>query len=103
MRFRVDSAKSPISHRGIRWSRQINGNSRRIRRGFEKKTFLVCDRCGFAVEVAESDCMFDVADGHAGWARAGADKVLCPECAPHYEVMIARHKVEIDDYLNNRI
>ena len=30
--------------------------------GFEKKTFLVCDRCGFAVEVAESDCMFDVAD-----------------------------------------
>ena len=71
--------------------------------GFEKKTFLVCDRCGFAVEVSESDCMFDVTDRHAGWARAGADKVLCPECAPPYEVMIARHNVEIDDYLNKRI
>lgn len=71
--------------------------------GFEKEVFLVCDRCGFAVEVAESDCMFDVADKHAGWMRAGSDKVLCQECAPPYEVMVARHGVKVDDCLNNRI
>ena len=71
--------------------------------GFEEKTFLVCDRCGFAVEVAESDYMFDIVDRHAGWARAGVDKILCPECAPPCEVMVARHRVKVDDCPNNRI
>ena len=45
--------------------------------------------------------MFDVADKHPGWTRV-RDRALCPECSPQYEVMVARHKVEIDDYLNGR-
>ncbi len=49
--------------------------------GFEKKTFLVCDRCGFAVEVSESDCMFDVANPPAAW-RTGEEPVPTRFFAP---------------------
>lgn len=69
--------------------------------GIEKKEFLVCDRCGSRVEIDEGCAMFDVAEGHPGWTHVG-DRALCPECSPQYEVMVARHKVEIDDYLNGR-
>lgn len=69
--------------------------------GIEKKTFLVCDRCGGRVEVDDAPAMFDVANKHPGWIRVGS-MALCPECSPRYEVMIARHKVEVDDYVNGR-
>lgn len=69
--------------------------------GIEKKAFLVCDRCGGRIEVDEGSVMFDVVDKHPGWTRV-RDRALCPECSPQYEVMVARHTVEIDDYLNGR-
>lgn len=69
--------------------------------GIEKKTFLVCDRCEGRVEVDDAFAMLDVANRHPGWIRVGS-MALCPECSPQYEVMIARHKVEVDDYVNGR-
>ncbi len=70
--------------------------------GIENKTVLVCDRCGCSVDVEEKSCMFGVASWPEGWKSAGKDKALCPECSPHYELLLARHKVEIDNYLNGR-
>lgn len=69
--------------------------------GIEKKAFLVCDRCGARVEIDAGSVVADVAGRHQGWTRVG-DKALCPECSPQYDVILARHKVEIDDYVNGK-
>ena len=34
--------------------------------------------------------------------HALGDVLLCPGCASGYDLMLARHKVEIDDFMNGR-
>ena len=63
---------------------------------------LICDRCGAHIPVAASSSAFDVADSLDGWVRVGADRFLCPSCAPGYDLLVARHKVELDDYVSGR-
>lgn len=71
--------------------------------GLVTKKELVCDRCGVSTEVAESFHSLSMDDLPGGWSRIDRDRVLCPECHPGYELLKARHKVELDDYLNGRI
>lgn len=63
---------------------------------------LVCDRCGAHTPVSENSSVFDVAESLDGWVRVGADRFLCPSCAPGYDLLVARHKVELDDYASGR-
>lgn len=64
------------------------------------KGFLICDRCGESVEVEEG---FNVGLDIRlidGWHCVESDRFLCPKCYPGYELMLARHKVEIEDYFS---
>lgn len=67
-----------------------------------KITMMVCDRCGASKPVDESTCMFDLRTPHEGWVRASGDRGLCPECAPGYDLLLARHKVELEDYFTEK-
>ena len=69
--------------------------------GIDKKTFVICDRCGKSIEVDDTVSLFDVSRSHEGWTRANADRILCPECSPGYELLLARHKVELEDYMSS--
>lgn len=64
------------------------------------KKMLVCDRCGESVEVGEcySGCSLD--ECPEGWHRIANDRYLCPTCYPGYDLMLARHKVEIEAYFS---
>lgn len=68
--------------------------------GLETTTKLVCDRCG-ASEPAQTETMasFELAERHPGWHAVDGKHLLCPDCAPGYELLLARHKVELDDYI----
>lgn len=63
------------------------------------KKLLECDRCGASVEVPETSVAFDVADGVPGWRRVDGERFLCPDCSPGYELLLARHRVELEDYI----
>ena len=65
------------------------------------KKALVCDRCGATVEVSDSFESMAVDEMPDGWRRIDCDRVLCPECHPGYELLRARHKVELEDYIAN--
>lgn len=67
--------------------------------GLVTKKVLECDRCGASVPVPEGAKAFDVADGMPGWARVSGDRFLCPDCSPGYDLLLARHKVELEDYI----
>lgn len=64
------------------------------------RKMLVCDRCGEALEVPETAAELDVADGRIGWALVRGDGFLCPRCSPGYETLVARHRVELEDYVD---
>lgn len=70
--------------------------------GLVTKKYLACDRCGDQVSVPASSVPFGVAESLDGWVRVGADRFLCPSCAPGYDLLVARHKVELDDYVSGR-
>ena len=61
---------------------------------------LVCDRCGASVPI-ESDgfTLFELDKTHPDWRRISGDRLLCPDCSPGYELLEARHKVELEDYI----
>ena len=65
------------------------------------KRALVCDRCGASTEVAEGFRSISMADLPEGRHRGGRDRVLCPECYPGYDLLKARHKVELEGYISN--
>lgn len=67
--------------------------------GIVTKTIIQCDRCGSSVPVPSGSVPFDVADGMDGWVRVSGDRFLCPECSPGYDLLRARHKVELEDYI----
>lgn len=67
---------------------------------FVTKRYVECDRCGASEHADEHDAEFDIAKTHPGWIRASGDRLLCPECAPGYDLLVARHKVELDEYVN---
>lgn len=63
------------------------------------KKSLVCDRCGASHEVSDG---FDEGLSRElpdGWKRIDRGRFLCPSCYPGYELMVARHKVELEDYI----
>lgn len=64
------------------------------------KKYLVCDRCGRSVEVAEALTLSVTDRLPDGWERVDGERVLCPECYPAYELMRARHKVETEEFLS---
>lgn len=67
--------------------------------GLETRKYLVCDRCGRSTEVDADATAYDATRDNAGWERTDGDRVLCPDCAPGFDLLLARHKVEIDEYL----
>lgn len=69
--------------------------------GLVTKKELVCDRCAASVEVGESFHSLSMGELPDGWHRIDHDRVLCPECRPGYELLEARHKVELEDYISN--
>lgn len=69
--------------------------------GLVTKKVLVCDRCGASADVEEGFHSISVDSLPDGWHGIGRDRVLCHECHPGYELFLARHKVEIEDYISN--
>lgn len=63
------------------------------------KKMLVCDRCGASVSVNDDSASFDIARAYPAWTRISGDRFLCPACSPGYELLISRHRVELDDYI----
>ena len=78
--------------------RHLNALSRDMPLATRK--MLVCDRCGESLEVPEAAAESDVASGHPGWLRVRGDAFLCPRCSPGYETLAARHRVELEDYID---
>lgn len=70
--------------------------------GLVTKKVLQCDRCGTSVPVAADAVAFDVASGLDGWRRIDGDRFLCPDCSPGYDLLLARHKVELEDYIGGK-
>lgn len=70
--------------------------------GLVTKNILVCDRCGASVEACEGFTSLATGEMQDGWHRIDRERVLCPECFPGYELLKARHKVELEDYVANR-
>lgn len=69
--------------------------------GLVTKKALVCDRCGACIEVGEGFHSLSLADLPDGWHAIDHDRVLCAECHPGFELLKARHKVELEDYISN--
>lgn len=67
--------------------------------GFEIKKFLTCDRCGASVRLDDAAEPFDIPASCPGWQRIDGSRALCPDCAPGYALLQARHKVELEDYV----
>lgn len=67
--------------------------------GLVTRKELVCDRCGKSVPASDGAVAVGVAGEHPGWLRIGDNRFLCPDCAPGYELLVARHKVEIEGYV----
>lgn len=70
--------------------------------GLRKISILECDRCGESITVEPDAIPFDVAHEHKGWTRLSQDRFLCPKCTEGYELIEARHKVELEDYIANK-
>ena len=69
--------------------------------GLVTKKALVCDRCGASVDVGEDFDMGLRSSMPDGWKSLDRERVLCPECYPGYELLLARHKIELEDYVSN--
>ena len=69
--------------------------------GLVTKKALACDRCGASIEVDEGFHSLSLTDLSDGRQRVDHDRVLCPECYPGYDLLKARHKVELEDYISN--
>lgn len=67
--------------------------------GLKKISVLECDRCHNSIEVEENAIPFDVTHYHEGWLRVSGDRFLCPKCSEGYELLEARHRVELEDYI----
>ena len=68
--------------------------------GIEVQRHLVCDRCGASVALGGDQlASFELMDEYPGWHRVSERVFLCPDCAQGYELLLARHKVELDDYI----
>lgn len=70
--------------------------------GLITKRALVCDRCGETVEVGANFLSLSTDEMPDGWCRIDRERVLCPECFPGYELLQARHKVELEDYIGSK-
>lgn len=68
----------------------------------KKISILECDRCGESITVEDNAIAYDVVDSHKGWKHISQDRFLCPKCAEGYELLEARHKVELEDYIANK-
>lgn len=69
---------------------------------FVTKRYVECDRCGASENADEHEDEFNPAKTHPGWMRASGYGLLCPKCAPGYDLLIARHEAELDEYVNGK-
>ena len=68
--------------------------------GFVVQKSLVCDRCGASVPVRDDKVLSsEFGQMFPGWLQVDGNRALCPDCAPGYELLKARHKVETEDYI----
>lgn len=65
------------------------------------KKYLVCDRCGCSIEVDKAFAGSSLEEMPAGWHKICGDRFLCPVCHPDYDLMMARHKVEVEDFFSH--
>lgn len=71
--------------------------------GFQVQKTLVCDRCGKSVPVAnEAVPAIEFREKFPGWAMVCGERALCPDCVPGYDLLTARHKVELEDYISGK-
>ena len=71
--------------------------------GFKDVRYAVCDRCGERVELKGGPFgSRSVESAPAGWVDAGQGRPLCPKCSPVWETLLARQRVEREDYLAAR-
>ena len=71
--------------------------------GFKTLRTLECDRCGASVPAEDAPlASFELAQKHPGWTPVQGDRHLCPKCSPGYEVLMARHRVQLEEYLSGK-
>lgn len=71
--------------------------------GIVNTVSMVCDRCGKSIPVeSDSFTMCDLRSGqYPGWISVSNSRILCPECSPGYDLLLAKHKVELENYITN--
>lgn len=71
--------------------------------GFRDVRYAVCDRCGERIEVpAEPMASWEASERMPGWQRVDGERLLCPACSPAWETLLARQRVEREDYIAGR-
>lgn len=69
---------------------------------FKRVQYAVCDRCGETTEI-DGDRgpvpSFEMGSVLPGWRAVGGDRLLCPRCGEGYDLIVARHKVELEDFI----
>ncbi|MDO4428554.1 MAG: hypothetical protein Q4B91_03485 [Atopobiaceae bacterium] len=64
--------------------------------------YMVCDRCHRDIEVPVGVSFDEAARTRAGWKILDGERALCPDCSRGYETLLARHRVEEEDYVTGR-
>lgn len=73
--------------------------------GLENAVRMECDRCGASkIVVGSSDVRWAI-ERSGSWREfempyGGRSIILCPECAPRFEEIDARHRREIEAYVS---
>ena len=72
---------------------------------YKRVQYAVCDRCGETAEIpADYEPVpvpsIEMGSVLPGWRAVGNDRLLCPKCAEGYELVLARHKVELESFIS---
>jgi hypothetical protein len=75
--------------------------------GLTSVQYVTCDRCGRSEQAGgqlggvASGVVSQHEFGEAcpGWRMVDGGRTLCPACADGYDLLLARHRVELEDYV----
>lgn len=71
--------------------------------GLKTINILECDRCGTTKTLdVDRPVLYELSSYAPDWLRVVNDRVLCPSCKEDYELIEAKHKVELNDFFTQK-